>query len=180
MPYNPDSEDALELAAMQLFESLGWRTVRAFEETFSPETAAAKRPWLGRANRGEVILRGPLETALALNMRAALPNAAFIAFTGTPLIVGEERTKEVFGDYVSISNFRQSMEDNATVPLYYENRIPELQIINDRFNPDIERVLEAALDDEAADDPGSQQCQVRLNFSGYEAGGRRPGETGVR
>ncbi|MEI6198047.1 MAG: type I restriction endonuclease, partial [Verrucomicrobiota bacterium] len=39
---------------------------------------------------------------LALNMRAALPKAIFIAFTGTPLIAGEERTKEVFGDYVSI------------------------------------------------------------------------------
>ncbi|MBN1992733.1 MAG: hypothetical protein JW953_08495 [Anaerolineae bacterium] len=83
-------------------------------------------------------------------MRTALPNAASIAFTGTPLMVGEERTKEVFGDYISIYNFKQSMDDNATVPLYYENRIPELQIINDRFNPDIERVLEAAaLDDEA-------------------------------
>ncbi len=81
---------------------------------------------------------------LALNMRLALPQAAFIAFTGTPLIAGEERTKEVFGDYVSIYNFKQSMDDQATVPLYYENRIPELQIINDRFNPDIERVLEAA------------------------------------
>ena len=43
---------------------------------------------------------------LALNMRAALPNAAFIGFTGTPLIAGEERTREVFGDYVSIYNFR--------------------------------------------------------------------------
>lgn len=81
---------------------------------------------------------------LALNMRNALPNAAFIAFTGTPLIVGEERTKEVFGDYVSVYNFKRSMEDQATVPLYYENRIPELQIINDKFNPDIERILEAA------------------------------------
>jgi type I restriction enzyme, R subunit len=65
---------------------------------------------------------------LALNMRNALPNAAFIAFTGTPLISGEERTKQVFGDYVSIYNFAQSVDDNATVPLYYENRIPELQL----------------------------------------------------
>src|SRR5690606_14673543 len=53
---------------------------------------------------------------LALNLRNALPNAAFLAFTGTPLIAGEERTREVFGDYVSIYNFRQSIEDKATVP----------------------------------------------------------------
>ena len=54
---------------------------------------------------------------LALNMRAALPRAIFLAFTGTPLIAGEERTREVFGDYVSIYDFQQSVEDGATVPL---------------------------------------------------------------
>ncbi len=64
---------------------------------------------------------------LALNLRNALPNAAFLAFTGTPLIVGEERTKEVFGDYVT-STTSASIEDGATVPLYYENRIPEMQL----------------------------------------------------
>ena len=63
---------------------------------------------------------------LALNMRNALPNAGFLGFTGTPLISGEERTSEVFGDYVSIYNFAASVADHATVPLYYENRIPQL------------------------------------------------------
>jgi type I restriction enzyme R subunit len=86
---------------------------------------------------------------LALNMRNALPNAAFIAFTGTPLIVGEEKTRQVFGDYVSIYNFQQSVEDRATVPLYYENRIPELQLTNENLNEDMEDLLEAAeLDEE--------------------------------
>ena len=70
---------------------------------------------------------------LALNMRQALPNAAFMGFTGTPLIAGEELTRQQFGDYVSIYNFRDAIEDGATVPLYYENRIPELQLINDDF-----------------------------------------------
>ena len=65
---------------------------------------------------------------LALNMRIALPNAAFIAFTGTPLIAGEEKTKSVFGDYVSVYDFTQSIRDRATVPLYYENRVPTLQL----------------------------------------------------
>lgn len=82
---------------------------------------------------------------LALNMRNALPNAAFIGFTGTPLIQGEEqRTREVFGDYVSVYNFRQSIQDGATVPLYYENRIPELQLTNDNLNEDMEQLLEEA------------------------------------
>ena len=70
----------------------------------------------------------------ALNMRNALPNAAFIGFTGTPLMAGEEKTREVFGQYVSIYNFKQSVDDDATVPLYYENRIPELQLTNPDLN----------------------------------------------
>jgi len=79
---------------------------------------------------------------LALNMRNALPNAAFLAFTGTPLIVTEEKTKEVFGDYVSVYNFRDSVEDRATVPLYYENRKPKLQLTNQQLNEDMGRLLE--------------------------------------
>lgn len=81
---------------------------------------------------------------LALNMRAALPRAMFLAFTGTPLIAGEERTKEVFGDYVSIYDFQQSIEDGATVPLFYENRTPELQLVNPELNEDIYRLIEDA------------------------------------
>jgi len=86
---------------------------------------------------------------LALNMRAAMPKATFLAFTGTPLIAGEERTKGVFGDYVSIYDFQQSVEDGATVPLFYENRTPELQLVNPDLNEDLYRLIEdAALDEE--------------------------------
>ncbi|MDH4304779.1 MAG: type I restriction endonuclease subunit R [Nitrospira sp.] len=86
---------------------------------------------------------------LALNMRTALPHALFLAFTGTPLIAGEERTREVFGDYVSIYDFQQSVEDGATVPLFYENRTPELRLENPNLNDDIYNLIEAAgLDDE--------------------------------
>jgi type I restriction enzyme R subunit len=81
---------------------------------------------------------------LALNMRAALPKAMFLAFTGTPLIAGEERTKEVFGDYVSIYDFQQSVEDGATVPLFYENRTPELELVNLDLNDDIYRLIDDA------------------------------------
>src|SRR2546427_570754 len=86
---------------------------------------------------------------LALNMRAALPRALFLAFTGTPLIVGEERTREVFGDYVSIYDFQQSVEDHATVRLFYENRTPALHLKNPDLNDDIYRAVEEADLDEA-------------------------------
>ncbi len=61
---------------------------------------------------------------LADNMRAGLPNAAFIAFTGTPLMNSPEdqKTRQTFGDYISTYNFQRAIEDGATVPLYYDNR----------------------------------------------------------
>ena len=81
---------------------------------------------------------------LAMNMRKALPNASFLAFTGTPLMRGDEKTKDVFGEYVSVYNFKQSVEDNATVKLFYENRIPELQIINENLEEDIKAIIDEA------------------------------------
>jgi type I restriction enzyme R subunit len=95
----------------------------------------------------------------AMNMRNALPNANFIGFTGTPLIAGEEKTKEVFGDYVSVYNFRQSVDDKATVPLFYENRKPKVQLVNLSLNEDIQRILEDAELDEV------EQCKFEREFS---------------
>lgn len=80
---------------------------------------------------------------LAANMRQALPNASFIGFTGTPLMAGEELTREVFGDYLSIYDFQQSVEDGATVPLFYESRKPEVHLTGDIRN-DLEAILEEA------------------------------------
>ena len=96
---------------------------------------------------------------LALNMRNALPNAAFIGFTGTPLMAGEERTKQTYGEYISIYNFSQSIEDGATVPLFYENRIPELQLTNENLQADIEYVIDNADLDE------DQQTKLEREFA---------------
>ena len=86
---------------------------------------------------------------LALNMRRALPNAAFLGFTGTPLIAGaSERTREVFGDYVSVYDFAQSIADGATVPLFYDERKPELHLRDGVREEWAELVEEAGLDDE--------------------------------
>jgi len=84
----------------------------------------------------------------ARNMRKALPNASFIGFTGTPLMEGDAVTRDVFGDYVSVYDFSAAIEDGATVPLYYENRIPELQLINEDLNDDLNRAIEDAMLDE--------------------------------
>ena len=60
--------------------------------------------------------------SLALNMRNALPEASYIGFTGTPLFTEDEITRRVFGEYVSTYDFQRAVEDQATVPLYYEAR----------------------------------------------------------
>ena len=81
---------------------------------------------------------------LARNMRVALPNAAFIGFTGTPLFRQDELTKRIFGDYVSRYDFKRSEEDGATVKLIYENRGEKLGVartdLNDRIAAKIEEV----------------------------------------
>ena len=112
---------------------------------FRVNTAAGETSMPVLSDRADVIVitdeahRSQYDT-LALNMRQALPNAAFMGFTGTPLLmVGEELTRQQFGDYVSIYNFGDAIEDGATVPLYYENRIPELQLVNDDFAEELDR-----------------------------------------
>ena len=94
----------------------------------------------------------------AANMRSALPHAGFIGFTGTPLMAGEEKTREVFGDYVSTYDFAQSVRDGATVPLYYENRIPELELNVD----DLDEKLGELLDDADLEEDEERALERRL------------------
>lgn len=81
--------------------------------------------------------------SLAMNLRKALPNASFIGFTGTPLFKDDELTKRIFGDYVSKYDFKRSIEDGATVPLYYENRGEKLALGNPQINQEIRTAIEA-------------------------------------
>lgn len=84
---------------------------------------------------------------LARNMRLALPNAAFIGFTGTPLFKQDQITKRIFGDYISRYDFKRSEEDGATVKLVYENRGEKLGVAKTDLNDRIaEKIEEADLD----------------------------------
>lgn len=79
---------------------------------------------------------------LSLNMRNALPNASFLGFTGTPLMSGDETTKQTFGDYISTYDFQRAVEDNATVPLYYDARGDKLGVATNDLNEKIAAKLE--------------------------------------
>ena len=88
---------------------------------------------------------------LARNMRLALPNAAFIGFTGTPLFKQDEITKRIFGDYVSRYDVKRSEEDGATVKLVYENRGDKLGLAGLDLDSRItEKIEEAELDPDHA------------------------------
>jgi type I restriction enzyme, R subunit len=98
--------------------------------------------------------------SLAENMRSGLPNAQFYAFTGTPLLgTGEHRqrgkTYEWFGDYVSEYNFQQSIDDGATVPLFYQKRVPEVLIQNESLGEEFYELL----DDEEADEEARDKLE---------------------
>jgi len=79
---------------------------------------------------------------LALNMRNALPKASYIGFTGTPLFKDDEITRRVFGEYVSTYDFQRAVEDNATVPLYYDARGEKLGIATNELNEKVAAKLE--------------------------------------
>jgi type I restriction enzyme R subunit len=144
-------------SATQLRELLGadHRYVFTLIHKFRVDRAAGEETMPEVSDRDDVIVitdeahRSQYDT-LALNMRLALPNASFMGFTGTPLMDSEELTRRQFGDYVSIYNFAAAIRDGATVPLFYENRIAELQIVNESFGDELTDLLEAAeLDDDA-------------------------------
>ncbi|MBN1634333.1 MAG: HsdR family type I site-specific deoxyribonuclease, partial [Ignavibacteria bacterium] len=97
---------------------------------------------------------------LAMNMRNALPNASFIGFTGTPLFKDDELTRRIFGDYVSKYDFKRSVDDGATVPLYYENRGEYLKIKNPVINQQIRDIL-----DETEDLDSDQRSRLEQLFA---------------
>lgn len=81
----------------------------------------------------------------ARHMRDALPNATFIGFTGTPVSMEDRDTRAVFGDYVSIYDIQDAVDDGATVPIYYESRLAKLDVNRaeiDELSDRVEEVVE--------------------------------------
>ena len=79
---------------------------------------------------------------LAENMHTGIPNANYIAFTGTPLLGSKRLTNQWFGDYVSEYNFAEAIADGSTVPLFYSRRVPEVGLSNEWLDTDIDQIEE--------------------------------------
>ena len=81
----------------------------------------------------------------ARHMRDALPKASFIGFTGTPIELQDANTRAVFGDYISVYDIQRAVEDKATVPIYYENRLAKVTLDEKqrpKIDPDFEEATE--------------------------------------
>jgi hypothetical protein len=99
----------------------------------------------------------------AQHLRDALPNATFVAFTGTP-VSGEDRdTRAVFGDYISVYDMQQAKEDGATVAIYYESRLAKLGLKADEL-----ATIDDEVDELAEDEEESQQAKLKSRWAALE------------
>ena len=83
----------------------------------------------------------------ARHMRDALPRASFVGFTGTPIELQDANTRAVFGDYISVYDIRRSVDDRATVPIYFESRLARLSL-DDAEKPTIDPQFEEVTEGE--------------------------------
>ncbi len=120
-------------------------------QKFFPEEKGDRHPELSR-RRNIVVIADEAHRSqykfidgYARHMRDALPNASFIGFTGTPIEKEDANTRAVFGDYISVYDIERSVEDRATVPIYYESRLAKLGLVEaerPKIDPDFEDVTE--------------------------------------
>lgn len=103
------------------------------------------------------------QVGYAQHLRDALPNATFVAFTGTP-VSGEDRdTRAVFGDYISVYDMQQAKEDGATVAIYYESRLAKLGLKADEL-----ATIDDEVDELAEDEEESQQVKLKSRWAALE------------
>ena len=120
-------------------------------QKFFPEEKGDRHPELSK-RRNIVVIADEAHRSqydfidgYARHMRDALPNASFIGFTGTPIELEDANTRAVFGDYISVYDIERSVEDRATVPIYYESRLAKLTLDEaerPKIDPEFEEVTE--------------------------------------
>ena len=103
------------------------------------------------------------QVGYAQHLRDALPNATFVAFTGTPVSSGDRDTRAVFGEYISIYDMQQAREDGATVAIYYESRLAKLGLDEDSLT-----TIDAEVDELAEDEEENQQAKLKSRWAALE------------
>ena len=103
------------------------------------------------------------QAGYAQHLRDALPNATFVAFTGTPVASADRDTRAVFGDYIHVYDMQQSKEDGATVAIYYESRLAKLSL-----NVADLTAIDDEVDELAEDEEESQQALLKSRWAALE------------
>jgi type I restriction enzyme R subunit len=103
------------------------------------------------------------QAGYAQHLRDALPNATFVAFTGTPVSSQDRDTRAVFGDYIHVYDMQQAKEDGATVAIYYESRLAKLRLKDDDL-----ALLDEEVDELAEDEEESTQAQLKSRWAALE------------
>ncbi len=103
------------------------------------------------------------QVGYAQHLRDALPNATFVAFTGTPVSAEDRDTRAVFGDYISIYDMQQARDDGATVAIYFESRLAKLGLKAD-IMPDID----AEVDELAEGEEDDEQSKLKSKWAALE------------
>lgn len=103
------------------------------------------------------------QVGFAQHLRDALPNATFVAFTGTPVSSEDRDTRAVFGDYIHIYDMQQAKEDGATVAIYYESRLAKLKLKEEELPH-----IDDEVDELAEDEEEEQQSKLKSKWSALE------------
>ncbi len=103
------------------------------------------------------------QAGYAQHLRDALPNATFVAFTGTPVSSTDRDTRSVFGEYIHVYDMQQAQEDGATVAIYYESRLAKLGLNEGELS-----LLDDEVDELAEDEEESQQAKLKSHWAALE------------
>ena len=103
------------------------------------------------------------QVGYAQHLRDALPNATFVAFTGTPVSSEDRDTRSVFGEYIHVYDMQQATEDGATVAIYYESRLAKLSLKDNELP-----AIDDQVDELAEDEEDDQQSRLKSRWAALE------------
>ena len=147
------------------------RTQYGFEAKLKPlrtvgRVSTSVRPTLPINDSRALLAAEPAssyQVGYAQHLRDALPNATFVAFTGTPVSSEDRDTRAVFGDYIHVYDMQQAKEDGATVAIYFESRLAKLSLKTEELPQ-----IDAEVDELAEDEEDSQQARLKSRWAALE------------
>lgn len=149
-----DKQNAMATSGKRLAEQIGKGTERIVFSLIQKFNSATKLPECENKSSDIIVLIDEGHRSQGgenhVRMKLALPNAAFVAFTGTPLLK-DEKTVNKFGPIVHTYTMQRAVEDKTVTPLLYEERIPDLDVNERAIDTWFERITEGLTDQQKAD-----------------------------